>query len=159
VKLFLCLINYALWRKDKLRSAGITPPVLTSAASQPGRFALEENPRYPLERKPVWRRCGRCGKEKNIFACKDSNPGQPGHSPYLKRQKENDNRITIISDNEHEQEIYRQTWLIATSWERSLVQISQDPNYRSTIDNTFKGSYKMCLFKQCNFILKLNCVS
>jgi hypothetical protein len=51
---------------------------------------------------------------------------------------------------------YSNTSLIRTTWERTLVQISESSNYKSATENT--GSNKMdftCHFRQYNLILKL----
>jgi hypothetical protein len=50
------------------------------------------------------------------------------------------------------------TSLIQINWERTLVQISERPNYRSATENMFREVVKWdftCLFRQHNFILKL----
>jgi hypothetical protein len=52
---------------------------------------------------------------------------------------------------------YSKTSLIQTNWEKTLVQISESPNYRSDTENMFREVMMdfTCLFRQYNFILKL----
>jgi hypothetical protein len=53
--------------------------------------------------------------------------------------------------------IYSKTSLIPTNWERTLVQISESPNYGNATENMFREVIKWTsrLFRQYNFILKL----
>jgi hypothetical protein len=60
----------------------MAPPFLTSAvdvgersASRPGRLTPWENPLYPLVRRlgGPQSRSGRCGEEKKILSCRESN--------------------------------------------------------------------------------------
>jgi hypothetical protein len=54
---------------------------------------------------------------------------------------------------------HSKTSLIRTNWERTLVQISESPNYRSVTENMLREVISImdftCLFRQYNFTLKL----
>jgi hypothetical protein len=71
-------IYICVWHLNVCRSGGITPPLLTSALDRWECVVTFTLPQYPIDGRLVesHSRCGCCEVEKNIFLCRESNPGR-----------------------------------------------------------------------------------
>jgi hypothetical protein len=82
IKFSLCIINHAPRYEDVWGSRGICSPFLYSALNGVVSFTFlplyprGKSIRYPLDRRLGGRqsRSSRCGDEKNLFSCRESNP-------------------------------------------------------------------------------------